>query len=131
MARFRFVYAGDLHLDTPFACTRAASPRVGEVLREATFQAWERVVSLSIENSAAFVIVAGDLYEASQKCLQAQLRFREGLNRLSQHQILAFLTHGNHDPLDSVSASVPPPSNTFVFGLFSQKCNGVGQPIDT
>jgi len=116
MARFCFVHVADLHLDTPFACARAESPKIADALREATFQAWERVVAISIENDAAFVVVAGDIYDASQKSLRAQLRFREGLNRLSQHEIPVFVTHGNHDPLDSVSASVPPPPNTFVFG---------------
>jgi DNA repair protein SbcD/Mre11 len=116
MARFCFVQAADLHLDTPFACARAESPTIAETLREATFRAWQRIVEISVENGAAFVVVAGDIYDASQKSLRAQLRFREGLERLSKKGIQAFVTHGNHDPLDSVSASVPPPSNTCVFG---------------
>jgi DNA repair protein SbcD/Mre11 len=116
MARFRFVHVADLHLDTPFACARAESPKIADALRAATFRAWQRVVEVSIENEAAFVVVAGDIYDASQKSLRAQLRFREGLDLLSRNEISVFVTHGNHDPLDSVSASVPPPSNTFVFG---------------
>ena len=42
--------------------------------------------------------------------------FQEGLERLNHHSIPVFVTHGNHDPLDSVSASLPPPPNTYVFG---------------
>jgi DNA repair protein SbcD/Mre11 len=116
MPRFRFVHAADLHLDTPFACARAESPKIAERLRDATFGAWQQVVAVSIENDAAFVVVAGDVYDASQKSLRAQLRFREGLEQLNRHKIPVFVTHGNHDPLDSVSASVPPPPNTCVFG---------------
>jgi DNA repair protein SbcD/Mre11 len=116
MARFRFVHTADLHLDTPFACARAESPKVAEILHDATFRAWQHVVTTSIENDAAFVVVAGDIYDASQKSLRAQLRFRDGLDQLNRHEIPVFVTHGNHDPLDSVSASVSPPPNTFVFG---------------
>src|SRR5258708_7351035 len=116
MARFRFVHVADLHLDTPFACARAESPKIADTLRDATFQTWQRVVAVSIENDAAFVVVAGDIYDASQKSRRAQLRFREGLEQLSRSEIPVFVTHGNHDPLDSVSASVPPPPNTFIFG---------------
>jgi exonuclease SbcD len=116
MARFCFVHVADLHLDTPFACTRVDSPQMAEILREATFQAWERVVSICIESSAGFLVVAGDIFDASQKSLRAQLRFRDGLERLNHHSIPVFVTHGNHDPLDSVSASLPPPPNTYVFG---------------
>lgn len=116
MAHFCFVHVADLHLDTPFACARVDSPQIAETLREATFRAWDRVVSICIEKSAAFLVVVGDIYDASQKSLRAQLRFREGLERLNHHSIPVFVTHGNHDPLDSVSASLPPPPNTYVFG---------------
>jgi DNA repair exonuclease SbcCD nuclease subunit len=114
--RFCFVHAADLHLDTPFACAHTESPQVAEALRQATFQAWDRVVSACIENRAAFLLVAGDIFDASEKSLRAQLRFREGLERLGQGSIPVFVAHGNHDPLDSLFASLPPPPNTYVFG---------------
>jgi DNA repair protein SbcD/Mre11 len=84
-------------------------------LREATFRAWDRVICACIENRAAFLLVAGDVFDASQKSLRAQLRFREGLERLDRNSIPVFVAHGNHDPLDSLSASLPPPPNTYVF----------------
>ena len=131
MARFCFIHVADLHLDTPFACTRVDSPQVAEILREATFQAWERVVSACIDNSAAFLVVVGDIFDASQKSLRAQLRFREGLERLNHRSIPVFVTHGNHDPLDSVSASLPPPPNTYVFGpeVETREVCRDGQPL--
>src|SRR6202521_3715966 len=116
MPRFRFVHAADLHLDTPFACACTDLPQVGEALREATFQAWDRVISSCIESGAAFLLVAGDIFDASQKSLRAQIRFREGLERLDRYSIPVFVAHGNHDPLDSLFASLPPPPNTRVFG---------------
>ena len=92
------------------------SPQVADALRGATFQAWDRIISACIENHAAFLLVAGDIFDATQKSLRAQLHFREGLERLNRCSIPAFVAHGNHDPLDSISASLPPPPNTYVFG---------------
>jgi hypothetical protein len=56
------------------------------------------------------------VFDASQKSLRAQIRFRDGLERLYKHSIPVFVAHGNHDPLDSLFASLPPPPNTRVFG---------------
>jgi len=116
MSRFCFVHAADLHLDTPFACARADATLLASALRESTFQAWETVVSTCVEKRAAFLLVAGDVFDASQKSLRAQIRFRNGLECLDRHSIPVFVAHGNHDPLDSLSASLPPPPNTYVFG---------------
>ncbi len=122
MPRCRFVHAADLHLDTPFACSAADSPAVAEALREATFQAWNRVVSAAIDNEAAFLLIAGDVFDAAQKSLRAQLRFRDGLERLDQHSIPVFVAHGNHDPLDSLPASLPLPPNTCIFTAEVESC---------
>ena len=120
MPRFRFVHAADLHLDTPFVGARAETPLIADVLREATFKAWDRVITTCIEQSAAFLLIAGDIFDASLKGLRAQIRFREGLERLDEQSIPVYVTHGNHDPLDSLSASLPPPPNTHVLGANMQ-----------
>ena len=118
MARFRFVHVADLHLDTPFACARAESPKIADALREATFGAWEKVVEVSLENGLALVRGGRRRYlRRLPKESSGTTAFSgKGLEQLNQNEIPVFVTHGNHDPLDSVSASVPPPSNTFVFG---------------
>jgi len=114
--RFCFVHTADLHLDSPFYCLRASSEPVAQALREATFQAWEQVIAACLEHRAAFLLVAGDVFDSSLKSLRAQLRFHQGLERLARESIAVFVACGNHDPRDSWPAWSRPPDNTWVFG---------------
>ena len=95
---FSFVHAADLHLDCPFGGIRDIPPEVAAALKDATFTAWDRIVDLSIESGAAFLVVAGDVYNSTDKSLRAQLRFRDGLARLAEAGIPSYIVFGNHDP---------------------------------
>ena len=100
MTRFRFVHAADLHLDTPFDGLARLGASVPEVLRDASLRAWDNLVAETIRQDAAFLVLAGDVYDGPQRGLRAQLRFRDGLERLSAAGIRVFMVHGNHDPVD-------------------------------
>jgi hypothetical protein len=89
--RFRFVHAADLHLDTPFEGVRRVEPLVADALRDASLQAFDALVSLAIARDAAFVILAGGLYDGPRRGIRAQLAFRRGLERLSRAGIPALL----------------------------------------
>ncbi|MGH9295254.1 MAG: metallophosphoesterase family protein, partial [Acidimicrobiales bacterium] len=98
---FCFVHAADLHLDAPFKGVGQAAPRIAEALREASLHAFDSLVDLCIERRAAFLVVAGDVYDGPEHGLRAQLRFRDGLARLSAAGISSFVAHGNHDPVET------------------------------
>jgi len=105
MVSFQFVHAADLHLDTPFVgIGQAASEALRETLRDASLDAWDALVDLVIERDAAFLVLAGDIYDGAVRGVRAQLRFLRGLERLAARQIPVFIIHGNHDPLDGWSA---------------------------
>jgi len=53
---FRFVHASDLHLDTPFEGIRKVAPHVAEALRDASLEAWDALVDLTIELDADAVV---------------------------------------------------------------------------
>lgn len=116
MSAFRFVHTADLHLDSPFVGVQQVNDRVASQLREATFSAFERIVDLCLMRDADFVLVAGDVYDARDRSLRAQLRFRDGLRRLSEAGISSFVVHGNHDPLDSWAATLKWPEPVHIFG---------------
>ncbi|MGO9195812.1 MAG: metallophosphoesterase family protein [Acidimicrobiales bacterium] len=97
---FCFVHAADLHLDTPFKGVSETAPHVGAALREASLEAFDQLVQLCIDRRAAFLVVAGDVYDGAERGLRAQLRFRAGLQRLSDEGIETFVVHGNHDPVE-------------------------------
>ncbi len=98
---FCFVHAADLHLDTPFKGIGATTPAVATALREASLEAFDNLVALCLARRAAFLVIAGDIYDGADRGIRAQLRFRTGLDRLSQAGVATFVVHGNHDPVDS------------------------------
>ncbi len=116
MEPFNFVHAADLHLDSPFRGLCEADEELGEILRESTFEAFNRVIDLCIDREADFLVVSGDVYDSADRSLRAQLRFRDGLKRLAEKGIPTFVAHGNHDPLDKSIAAIEWPGEVHIFG---------------
>jgi exonuclease SbcD len=116
MTRFRFIHASDLHLDTPFQGIGRVAPAVADALRDASLDAWDALVRLTIEREAAFLLLAGDIYDGAERGVRAQLRFRRGVEQLSERGVQVFIVHGNHDPLDGWSAIRRWPPGVMVFG---------------
>ena len=116
MEPFKFVHTADLHLDTPFSGISEVDEQIAARLRDATLQTFDNIVELCLQQKVAFLLVAGDVYDAKDRSLRAQLRFRDGLARLSQAGIRAFVVHGNHDPLSSRIATIQWPKEVHVFG---------------
>lgn len=116
---FRFLHAGDLHLDSPITGLSAIAPReVLDVLRAATTDAWRSIVRTAVDHSVDFVLVAGDVFEVSNPTLLGQTRFRDGLAELADHGIRSYVVHGNHDPMDGKAwaASLEFPAHVHRFG---------------
>jgi DNA repair protein SbcD/Mre11 len=115
MPRLRFVHAADLHLDSPFHGLRSVNPDIGQILQQATFQAYTNIIELCMDEQVDALLVAGDIYDGADRSLQAQLRFYQGLGKLNDAGIASFICHGNHDPLNSWLAQLkrPPLSRQF------------------
>lgn len=117
MSTFTFLHAADLHLDTPFEGLRTEGSALWERLRDASLQAFDRLVDLALEREVAFVVLAGDIYDGAERGLRAQLRFRKGLERLAAAGIPTLIVHGNHDPLDEGWSAIQQwPRGVHVFG---------------
>ena len=112
---FTFVHAADLHLDSPFKGITADSPVIAETLRSATFNAYNSLIDLCIEHQVSFLLISGDIYDGEDRSLRAQLRFRDGLVKLDENGIKAFIAHGNHDPHNTLSPKIQWPKNTHIF----------------
>ncbi|MCK4398223.1 MAG: DNA repair exonuclease [Methanophagales archaeon] len=116
MKPFSFIHTADLHLDSPFKGISEVSGEISLELTEATFKAFNKIINLCIEKQVNFLLIAGDIYNGTDRSLRAQLRFRDGLKRLSEAGIKAYIVHGNHDPLDGWSANLDWPKNVHIFG---------------
>ncbi len=115
MEKFSFVHTADLHIDSTFKGISEINDRISSELISATFKTFNRIVDLCIEKQATFLLITGDIYDGTDRSLRAQLRFLDGLKRLSEADIQAFIVHGNHDPLDGWSANLDWPKNVHIF----------------
>ena len=100
MKSFSFIHTADLHLDSPFRGLRQVDGEIADLLKDATFRAFDNVVELALRNKVDFLLVAGDVYDAADRSLRAQLKFADGLKKLAVAGIRSLVCHGNHDPLD-------------------------------
>ena len=117
MPSFRFVHAADLHLDTPFEQVGKLGGGVRERLRDASLEAFDNLVTLTLEKDATFLVLAGDIYDGAERGLRAQLRVLNGLKQLHEAGIPTFIVHGNHDPVDEGWTAVREwPESVKVFG---------------
>lgn len=115
MKTVRFIHCADLHIDSPFKGISEIQPDLGELLCQSTYQSFSNIVNLAITEKVDCVLISGDIYDSADKSLQAQLKFRNGLDRLCKEGIPTFIVYGNHDPLNSWSATLEWPKSVFVF----------------
>jgi len=119
---FKFIHCSDLHIDSPFKGFSSVGNSLVEVLRKSTCQAFQNIVELASKEKVEAVLIAGDIYDGAEKSLEAQLKFRHGLQKLSDKGIDTFIVHGNHDPLDSWSASLEWPERVHIFSGTQMEC---------
>ncbi len=128
-----FVHAADLHLDTGFQGIGRLDDRLAARLRDASLQAFDALIDLTLDRDAAFLVLAGDVYDGAERGLRAQLRFEQGVRRLADAGIHTFVAHGNHDPLVTGWQLVTAwPDRVHVFGHEQVESHTVtrdGQPL--
>ncbi|MBO8156173.1 MAG: DNA repair exonuclease [Bacillaceae bacterium] len=111
----RFIHAADLHLDSPFKGLSAVPDNIFQDIKSSTFKALKRLIDDAIECQVDFVLIAGDLFDEESRSLKAQLKLRKELERLREHGIQVFISHGNHDPVGGDYLEVKWPENVHVF----------------
>jgi|UniRef100_A0A7V6A4Q9 exonuclease SbcD len=115
MARWRFVHAADLHLDSPFVGLAQVHPQLRDALVSATFDSLRRLVDLCLACRAEFLLLAGDLFDGPRLSLKAQVRLRQELARLSAAAVETFIVWGNHDYQGRSHLSLDWPEGVTVF----------------
>lgn len=115
MTEITFLHAADLHLDSPYIGLRHLPEPLLHRVQESTFVSLQRLVDVAINKKVDFIIIAGDLYDAEQRSLKAQIRVRDEMKRLEQEGIQVFIVHGNHDPLTKSKVEIKWPSNVHIF----------------
>lgn len=111
MASFTFVHAADLHLGSPFKGLTVKDPSVAARFALATRAAFCDLVARTIEADAAFLILAGDLYDGEWPDNQIALFLARELARLDRAGIPTVWLRGNHDAASSVTNAVALPGS--------------------
>lgn len=119
---FTFIHAADLHLDSPFKGLTKVPDAVRQQLRESTFIALRRLVDIVKQEKVDFVVLAGDLFDAADRSLRAQLRLQKALAEITNYGVQVFVVHGNHDPESGRQAKLDYPQGVFVFGSREVEC---------
>jgi len=92
---FSFIHAADLHIDSPLrGLARHVDAPVDE-LRSATRQATENLVSLALEETVDFVLIAGDIFDGDWQDMSTGLFFNRQMARLGEAGISVYTIRGN------------------------------------
>ena len=123
MATARFLHAADLHLGAPLKSlgARVDEPTLDRIKRLVN-QAFDRLVTVAIDEKVDFVVLAGDVYDMADRDPGARVRMLRGFTRLHDEGIRVFMVHGNHDPLmrDIGAGSLPDSVVVFPAGRVEQ-----------
>lgn len=113
--RFSFIHAADLHIDSPFAGLGVKDPAVASRFAAAGRQAVEKLIAETIDSRAAFLIVAGDVFDGDWKDVTTGLFFVRALGQLHRAGIPVFLIKGNHDADSLMSRNLTYPESVRSF----------------
>lgn len=112
---FRFVHTADLHLDAPLTAIALRDPDLAREVGVASRTAFSRIVDLCISEDAAFLLIAGDLWDGEHSSTKTPRFLKQELLRLKEAGIRCFVIRGNHDALARLTGELDAPDNTTLF----------------
>ncbi|MEA1830966.1 DNA repair exonuclease [Methylobacterium durans] len=110
MTSFTFIHAADLHLGSPLAGLALKDADIARRFATAGRRAFEDLVTRAIEMEAAFLLVAGDVYDGDWTDNTIGLFFARQVARLDRVGIPVVLVRGNHDAESVITRSITLPS---------------------
>lgn len=111
----RFIHAADIHLDSPLTGLSAYQDAPANLLRTATRDAFENLVSEALAEKVDFMVIAGDLYDGNWKDFNTGIFFVRQMGRLKQAGIPVYLLFGNHDAESEMTKKLSLPDNVHCF----------------
>ncbi|MDO4432553.1 MAG: DNA repair exonuclease [Aerococcaceae bacterium] len=123
----KLMHVADLHLDSPFVGLAKQHAALQKALIQSPYQAFDRCVSIAINQAVDVMVIAGDVYDSERQTIYAQHFFLEQLKRLEKAGIAVILSHGNHDYLNLERKPIAYPENVRVFP--SQEVTSIDVPL--
>jgi hypothetical protein len=106
---FTFIHAADLHLGSPFAALALKDEEVARRFASASRDAFTALVDQALELQAAFMLIAGDVYDGDWADHSIGLFFNKQVARLARAGLPVLLIKGNHDAASIVTKSISLP----------------------
>lgn len=113
--RFSFIHAADLHIDSPLVGLSLKDRSVAAQFAHAGRRAVEALVNETISCGAAFLVIAGDIFDGDWKDVATGLFFIREISKLHRHGIPVFMVRGNHDADSLMSRDLPYPDTVRQF----------------
>ncbi len=113
--RFSFIHAADLHIDSPFASLGGKSGDVAARFAKAGRDAVHALIKETIDSDAAFLIIAGDIFDRDWKDVTTGLFFVNAIGALHRAGVPTILVRGNHDAEGVISQSLTYPDTVQSF----------------
>lgn len=101
-----FLHSADLHLGAPFRGLAQVSELWAARLIQAIAESFDRMIDAAIQRQVDFVVIAGDIFDASRASYGDYLHFFEGMRTLGVAGIPVYMITGNHDPFTSWQQSM-------------------------
>jgi len=111
----RFVHAADIHLDSPLRGLERYEGAPLDAIRGATRRALENLVDLALEEEAALLLIAGDLYDGDWRDYHTGLFFAAQAARLTRAGCRVAVLRGNHDAASRITKTLPLPEGVIEF----------------
>ena len=93
----KFIHAADVHLGIMVAGVGKSQKEIARELKQAAFDAFERVIDTAIEEEVDALVLAGDLLDSSRTFVKEKCFLQSQLNRLAPFGIPVVVALGNHD----------------------------------
>ena len=109
------VHAADLHIDSPLRGLGRLEGAPVDDLRLATRRAFVKLVDTCLEEQAALLVLAGDVFDGEWRDFNTGLFFVRELARLRDTGTQVVMVRGNHDAESVLARHIPLPEHVFTF----------------
>ncbi len=112
---FRFVHAGDFHLELPPQGVAEVPDHLRELFLESAYCAAERVFETVLAEEADFLILSGDILHARHAGPRGPLFIAEQCVRLAQRNVPVYWAGGSVDPPEAWPSAIALPASVHRF----------------
>lgn len=109
------LHTADIHLDSPLKSLALRSEGLRTQVQSATRTALMRMVDHALENAVDGVLIAGDLYDGTERSAKTAAFLTAQFDRLNAAGIPVFMIKGNHDAENPITGEIALPPNVHVF----------------